>query len=201
MPYTQPPTISSRILELTIFNVMAWIPHPLGTQLRKLIYPLPFASIGKKVSIHQRVKFVGAGAMEISANVEILRNTRLEIKDSNSFIFLGKGVYLDCGVDIRTKGSDCWIEIGDRSYLGVYVTVAGPGNIKIGKNCHIASHSAICANHKGVEIEDNCCIGSRVKILDGVTIGRGSVIEAGAFVAKNISPDSIIYGVPTNSIR
>ena len=207
--YSHSPTTSSRILELTLYNFIGWIAHPIGTQLRKLIYPLLFASIGEKVSIHQGVEFHGGCAMEIGSSVKILRNSRLEIRDLNSFIFLGNDVCLDCGVDIRTAGSDCSIEIGDRSYLGPYVCMAGPGNIKIGKNCQIASHSGVYANNhrdyglsrEGIEIEDNCWIGSGVRILDGVTIGRGSVIGAGAVVTKNIPPDSIAVGVPAKVIK
>lgn len=208
-PYTRPPTTKSRILELLAFNLVGWIPHPVGNLLRKLIYPSTLARVGEKVSIFQGVELLGAGAMEFGNNVKILRDTRLEIRDINSFIYLGNRVCLDRGVDIRTAGSDCWIEIGDNSYLGPYVCMAGPGHIKIGKNCLIASHSGVYANNhrdyglsrEGIEIEDNCWIGSGVRILDGVTIGRGSVIGAGAVVTKNIPADSIAVGVPAKAIK
>lgn len=208
-PLTSPPTTQSRILELVIFNLVGCIPHPLGTLLRKLIYPLTLAHVGQKLSISQGVELLGARAMEFGNNVQILRDTRLEIKNLNSFIYLGNGVCLDRGVDIRTAGSDCWIEIGDSSYLGPYVCMAGPGHIKIGKNCLIASHSGVYANNhrdyglsrEGIEIEDNCWIGSGVRILDGVTIGRGSVIGAGSVVTKSIPRDSIAVGVPAKVIK
>lgn len=208
-PSTKPPTNNSRVLELLAFNLVGYIPHPFGNLLRKLIYPCLLGYIGRKVSIFQGVELLGASAIEIGSNVKILRDTRLEVRDINSFIHLGNRVCLDRGVDIRTAGSDCWIEIGDNSYLGPYVCMAGPGNIRIGQNCQIASHSGIYANNhrdyglsrKGVEIEDNCWIGSGVRILDGVTIGRGSVIGAGAVVTKNIPPDSIAVGVPAKPIK
>ncbi|ADQ61862.1 Acetyltransferase (isoleucine patch superfamily)-like protein [Lactobacillus delbrueckii subsp. bulgaricus ND02] len=47
-------------------------------------------------------------------------------------------------------------------------------------------------NNKGITIEDDCWIGSGVIILDGVTIGRGSVIGAGTLVLKDIPPKSIV---------
>ena len=205
-PLTSPPTTQSRILELVIFKLVVCFPHPLGTLLRKLIYPLILAHVGQKLSIFQGVELLGARAMEFGDNVQILRDTRLEIKNINSFIYLGNGVCLDRGVDIRTAGSDCWIEIGDSSYLGPYVCMAGPGHIKIGKNCLIASHSGVYANNhrlsrEGIEIEDNCWIGSGVRILDGVTIGRGSVIGAGSVVTKSIPRDSIAVGVPAKVIK
>ena len=52
-----------------------------------------------------------------------------------------------------------------------------------------------------VIIEDDCWIGANVTILKGVTIGRGSVIAAGAVVTKSCEPYSIIGGVPAKLIR
>lgn len=47
-----------------------------------------------------------------------------------------------------------------------------------------------------VVIESGCWIGTRAIILKGVTIGRGSVIGAGAVVTKDVPPYSIYVGVP-----
>lgn len=52
-----------------------------------------------------------------------------------------------------------------------------------------------------VVIEDGCWIGANVTILKGVTIGRGSVIAAGAVVTKSCEPYSIIGGVPAKLIK
>lgn len=47
-------------------------------------------------------------------------------------------------------------------------------------------------NSGAVRIEDNCWIGSNVVVLAGVTIGEGSVIGAGAVVAKSVPPYSVL---------
>ena len=47
-----------------------------------------------------------------------------------------------------------------------------------------------------VVIESGGWIGTRAIILKGVTIGKGSVIGAGAVVTKSLSPYSIYVGVP-----
>lgn len=47
-------------------------------------------------------------------------------------------------------------------------------------------------NQKGIRIKDNCWIGSNVIILDGVTIGTGSVIGAGTIVTKSVPDNSIL---------
>jgi galactoside O-acetyltransferase len=40
-----------------------------------------------------------------------------------------------------------------------------------------------------------------VTVLDGVTIGEGSIIGAGAVVSKDIPPYSIAVGVPAKVIK
>ncbi len=43
-------------------------------------------------------------------------------------------------------------------------------------------------------------IGARAMILDGVTVGTGAVIAAGAVVTKNVPPYAIVGGVPAKII-
>lgn len=52
-----------------------------------------------------------------------------------------------------------------------------------------------------VVIEDDVWCGANVTILKGVTIGRGSVVAAGAIVTKSFPPYSIIGGVPAKLIK
>ena len=52
-----------------------------------------------------------------------------------------------------------------------------------------------------VIIEDGVWCGANITILKGVTIGRGSVVAAGAVVTKSCPPYSIIGGIPAKVIR
>lgn len=52
-----------------------------------------------------------------------------------------------------------------------------------------------------VVIEDEVWCGANVTILKGVTLGRGSVVAAGAVVTKSFPPYSIIGGVPAKLLR
>lgn len=47
-----------------------------------------------------------------------------------------------------------------------------------------------------VVVEEDCWIGARAIILKGVTLGRGSVIGAGAIVTHDVPPYSIYVGAP-----
>ena len=51
-----------------------------------------------------------------------------------------------------------------------------------------------------VIIEDDVWIGLNAVILQGVTIGRGTIVGAGAVVNKSIPPWSIAVGVPARVI-
>jgi acetyltransferase-like isoleucine patch superfamily enzyme len=52
-----------------------------------------------------------------------------------------------------------------------------------------------------VVIEDDVWIGFRAIILKGVTVGRGSIVAAGAVVISDVPRYSIVGGVPARVIR
>lgn len=186
-----------------------------GSNLRRLLFRGVFARMGDGVQIQPGAEFVGAEHIEIGNKVTIHRDVRIRSFGRSSRVAIADCVELDRGVDIKIH-HDGEIEIGDRTYIGPYTCLSG-NYIKIGKDCLIASHSGIYANnhgfgdptlkireqdstYKGIVIEDDCWLGSGVKILDGVTIGQGSAIGAGAVVTKDIAPYSVAVGVPAKVI-
>lgn len=50
-------------------------------------------------------------------------------------------------------------------------------------------------------LEDDVWVGARVTILKGVRIGRGSIVAAGAVVTRDVSPYTVVGGVPARAIR
>lgn len=106
-------------------------------------------------------------------------------------------------------------EIDDNSGIGAYSQI---GMVKLGKNvmmgvdCLIISQNhrfddiSIPMREQGfhypepVIIEDDVWIGSRVTILPGVKIGRGSVVGAAAVVTKDVEPFTIVGGNPAKII-
>lgn len=126
----------------------------------------------------------------------------------------GNNVTISRGVMIRPSsyyGGDLGtgLVIGDNSSIGPHGYIGCSGKITIGSNVmfgpkcslfaenHIFSDTESTIKSQGVKqigitVEDDCWIGSNVTILDGVTIGKGSVIGAGALVTKDVPPGSII---------
>jgi acetyltransferase-like isoleucine patch superfamily enzyme len=203
-------------LEYLLTGIFGVIPTPIGKVLRNIIYQFTFRKVGKSVCIQSNVRFIGTDTIEIGDYVRIYSGSYISNKGNR--ICFGNHVSIDHGVDIRAydhPGGD--ITIGEHTYIGPYVCMAGPGLIKIGKDCMIASHSSLYANNhifsdpnkrfreqgvstKGIVIEDDCWLGTGVRVLDGVTIGKGSVIGAGAVVTRDIEPYSIAVGVPAKVI-
>lgn len=56
-------------------------------------------------------------------------------------------------------------------------------------------------NQKGIIIEDDYWFGSNVVILDGMTIGKGSVIGAGTLVTKDIPVGSVVMDKRARKIK
>ncbi|MDA0775351.1 MAG: acyltransferase [Proteobacteria bacterium] len=88
-------------------------------------------------------------------------------------------------------------------------------NITIGDSCMIAHGAYISdadwhgiydrakpvGNTKPVVFEDNVWIGDSAIICKGVTIGKNSIIGAGAVVTKNVPPNSIYAGNPAKLVK
>lgn len=135
----------------------------------------------------------------------------------------GKGVFLrpmSCdikGLENLSIGDDTLIpkgstfyctraelKIGNKVIFGPKPTIiTGDHRIDIiGKHIiDVTDEEKLPEQDAPVTIEDGCWIGANVTILKGVTIGRGSVIAAGAVVTKSCEPYSIIGGVPAKLIK
>lgn len=63
------------------------------------------------------------------------------------------------------------------------------------------AYSSFDENSKKTLIGHDVWVGANVIIMDGVEIGTGAIIAAGAVVTKNVSPYEIVGGVPAKTIK
>jgi acetyltransferase-like isoleucine patch superfamily enzyme len=109
------------------------------------------------------------------------------------------------------------IAIGNEVSINAMCHISGTGGVTIGEGVRIgASVSIIASNHdfsdptipirhqgttaKGIRIHDDVWIGTHAVILDGVEVGHGAVIGAGAVVTRDVAPMAIVGGVPARQI-
>jgi maltose O-acetyltransferase len=88
------------------------------------------------------------------------------------------------------------IQIGDHVSLGHEVLILTATH-KIGS----AMHRAGPLLARPVRIEDGVWLGARSVVLPGVTIGAGSIVAAGAVVARDVPPNTLVGGVPARPLR
>ena len=77
---------------------------------------------------------------------------------------------------------------------------------RIGKNCHIGAGSVIAGvieppSADPVVIEDEVVIGANAVVLEGVRVGKGSVVAAGAVVTENVPENVVVAGMPAKIIK
>lgn len=96
------------------------------------------------------------------------------------------------------------LKIGKKVIFGPHPTIiTGDHRIDIiGKHLiDVTDEEKLPENDAPVVIEDGVWCGANVTILKGVTIGRGSIVAAGAVVTKSCKPYSVIGGVPARLIK
>ena len=113
-------------------------------------------------------------------------------------------VYFDYGIHTHFSedvfvNHGCYFMDGGTIFIGK--------NVFIGPFCgfYTASHPMnFTDRNKGLEralpihIGDNCWLGAKVSVLQGVTIGSGCVIAAGSVVTKNLPDNCLAAGVPAS---
>lgn len=78
--------------------------------------------------------------------------------------------------------------------------------MKVGKMCHIGAGSVLAGvieppSAQPVVIEDDVLVGANAVILEGVRVGEGSVVAAGAVVVEDVPPFSVVAGTPARVIK
>ena len=137
--------------------------------------------------------------VKIGDNVSIQKNTIIEctgvIRDLGEGLVIGNNTGIAQGAFIQVRGK---VVIGND-------VIFGP-NVSIFSETHNFDDPTIPIHlqgetRKGVTIEDGAWIGTRAVILDGVTVGRNSIVAAGAVVTKDVPDYAIVGGVPANPPR
>ena len=198
----------------------AWIPGALGIFLRSKLYPLILGKCGRGVIFGANVVLRHPQKISIGDNAIIDDNVMIDAKGLNNAgiileneIFVGRNSILSCkGGDIILRervniGFNCEVyssskvEIGADTLLAAYTYIVGGGSYNLDRKDIPISKQPDFEGKGGIFIEQGTWIGAHCVILDGVRVGTGSVIAAGAVVNKEIPPMSIAAGIPAKIIK
>jgi acetyltransferase-like isoleucine patch superfamily enzyme len=202
---------------ITLF--FSWIPGALGLALRKVFYPCLFRKVGKGVVFGRNLTLRHAHKISLGSNCFIDDNAVLDAKGkANEGVHLGDNVYLGRNTILSCK--DGSIFIGDFGNVSANCSLLSETEIRLGKFCFLAGNCYLVAggNHSfddldvpimfqpsfsrgGIRIADDVWLGAGVIVLDGVSIGTGSVVGAGALVTEPLPEYAVAVGSPARVIR
>ena len=154
------------------FLVFALPRHKLFNFPKRLFLQLLGSKIGKQITFYPGIKL--SPGLNLS---------------------LGDHVDLAWGVLITSGGG---VEIGDRTLVGYGTKILSTNHVIPENHGKIFS-----AGHKKekVTIGKDVWIGANCVIVAGIKVGDGAVIAAGSVVTKDVSPFTIVGGVPAKLIR
>jgi len=207
------------ILEQIVYLLFSWIPTVVGIGLRGVFYRLIMRMDGV-AAIEKGVRLRFADQIRLGHGVYIDEGVYLHACPQG--IEIGSGTIVMHGAVLHVYNfrnmSQSGIKIGKDSLIGEYSVIRGQGGVQIGDRVYTSPFTQIIAvNHvfddpdrpfveqgitaEGIVIEDDVWLGAGAVITDGVRVGRGAVVAAGAVVTKDVSPHTVVGGVPAKLIK
>lgn len=211
-------TIFSLVKYELLITFIGSVPGALGLLLRKVLFKSLFGSVGKNVVFGKSLTIRHPHKIHIGENVVIDDYAVLDAKgDSNQGIMIGDNVMIGRNTVISCKNGN--INIDNNTNIAMNCFIQSAKEVKIGKNVLFGAYCYVIGGGEhefsridipiisqaqivqGITIKDNCWIGSRVSVLDGVTIGSDVILGAGAVATKSLPKYSVAVGVPAKIIR
>ena len=107
------------------------------------------------------------------------------------------------------------ITIGDFCLISPGVRISAATKIEIGNSCMFANNAYVSdsdwhdiydraqpvGQSEPIKLEENVWVGDRAVICKGVTIGKNSIVGAGAIVTKDVPPNVIVAGNPAKIVK
>ncbi|MER3399650.1 MAG: transferase [Thermoflexus sp.] len=205
-------------LEQALMALLGGLPGLLGIALRGVAYRLilnargfPYIARGVRLAQPRRIT-LGRG---------VYLDEEVYLHACPNGITIGDGTVIMHGSVLHVYNfrglPKAGISIGRKCFLGEYTVIRGQGGVIIGDFVYTGPMVQILAvNHvfqdphrpmaeqgitaQGITIEDDVWLGGGAIVLDGVRIGRGAVVGAGAVVTQDLPPYAIAVGVPARVI-
>ena len=194
-----------------VLTALSWLPTVAGSVLRSWAYRTVLGAVGRGCFIEQDVRLLVPRRIFLGRHVMIGEGCFLDANTAQGRIELQDDVWLSRGSYIVAGRAQ--VVVGPTTYIGHRCLLYGHSGIQIGRDVLLANDvQMICGNHTfsrrdipiraqpplgaPVVVEDDVWLGASAIVLGGVTIGKGSVVGAGAVVTHSLPPYSIARGVP-----
>ena len=94
--------------------------------------------------------------------------------------------------------------IGEGSMIDMGAVLGGRATV--GKRCHVGAGTVLAgvvepASATPVIVEDDVMIGANAVVLEGVRVGQGAVVAAGAVCVEDVPAGAVVAGVPARVIK
>jgi len=158
-------------------------------------------ALGRSVTLHDHVTIDARSRQGITFGDNLTIREYCTIECTGVLRFPGEGLVIgnDVGISqyafIGVRGP---VRIGNHVMMGPRVTIYAENHNFADPDTLISAQGA---TRLGIVIEDDCWLGTGCTILDGVTVGQGSVIAAGCVVTKDVPPYAVVGGVPGRILR
>lgn len=203
------PGLASFVKYEIICSFLGPMPGGLGLLFRKWFFPRLFRRVGSGVLWGRNITLRHPFKIEIGNRVAIDDNCLLDARGAGSEgIQIGNDVLIARDCIIQAKCAP--VTIGDRCTIGSQCQLSSAGGISLGKSVGLAGQCYIGGGRyeyddkdvpildqllysKGkVIIEDDAWVGAGAIVQDGVRIGKGSVVGAGAIVREDLPEYTVV---------
>jgi len=189
----------------------------LGYLLRKKFYPKLFKEVGRSVIFGKGLVLRHPGRIVLGDRVAIDDYSLLDAGGDTEGIVIGEGSIISRNCVIQSKTAP--ITIGNSADIGCNVILTANDRISIGNNVLIAGNCYIGGGRYRTDrldipimnqglytngpviIGDDVWLGAGATVLDGVRIGQGCIVGAGAMVTKDLPEYAIATGVPAKVVK
>jgi len=188
-----------------------------GYLFRKIFFGGMFRTAGRGVIYGRGLVLRHPGKISIGERVSIDDDVLLDASGAGEKgISLGDGVIVSRSCVLQGKTGP--LAIGNRADIGCNCIFSSVSGIEIGQSTLIAGHCYIGGgryrsdrleipmmdqgtySEGPVILGEDVWLGAGVIVLDGVRIGRGSIVGAGSVVTREIPEYSVAVGVPARVI-
>ncbi|MEH3118442.1 MAG: 2,3,4,5-tetrahydropyridine-2,6-dicarboxylate N-succinyltransferase [Methylorubrum populi] len=102
--------------------------------------------------------------------------------------FVRRGAYIAPGAVLMPSFINLGAHVGEGTMVDTWVTIGSCA--QVGRHCHISGGAGIAGvleplQANPVIIEDDCFIGARAEVAEGVIVGEGSVLSMGVYIGAS----------------